>query len=699
MTTLTKDITAKFAVAAVAVAMIFAAFAPSAQAQTTEDLQQMINDLLAQVAQLQAQIGGTTGGGSASDVCPYTWTRDLTMGSEGADVMKLQQFLNDTPDLRVAPAGSPGSAGMETMYYGPATAAAVSKMQVMFRAEVLTPNGLVNPTGYFGASSRAKANDLCVTPVTTPTPEEGDEDGMEDEDEDEDEGPMTLQGEGILDVFEWDDEETDLEEGDEDVAIGVATLEATDGDIEVARMTFKVAGNTATEDAWDVFESYSLWVDGDMVAEMDASDEDDYLNEDEGTFRFSNLDLFVEEDEEVEVYLGVSVQDGVDDLPESFDFSVENLRYFDADGVAVTEEDLGDLGDTINVDVEEAGADEELTLSDATNNPDSTDIIVDTDSDTDDVTIAIGELEAEDNDMELNSMIVRIDTSTTTTNVVDEVRIVIDGQEFEAESLGTENDELAANDTGTGLTEGRSEIANTAGDGNVLAIWYYFDIDGDVVIDEGDEMDFEVVVDFRDNDDGDRYPNGTTIEASVVNAVMNLWDVEGADDLDNDQLDGSLDGESHTLVAEGILVPADEVETDTDTIGDGTGQLGEFTISFDVTAVEGDFFIADVASETGTATTGVGYTLVTPSGAAAPTSLSATLDSTGDENSGVFEISEGQTETITLTVSVDPATGGQYRVRMDDVFYTANVNGVDDVVEYSTIPAQDYRTSFQTIQN
>jgi len=49
MTTLTKDITAKFAVAAVAVAMIFAAFAPSAQAQTTEDLQQMINDLLAQV--------------------------------------------------------------------------------------------------------------------------------------------------------------------------------------------------------------------------------------------------------------------------------------------------------------------------------------------------------------------------------------------------------------------------------------------------------------------------------------------------------------------------------------------------------------------------------------------------------------------------------------------------------------------------
>jgi peptidoglycan hydrolase-like protein with peptidoglycan-binding domain len=208
MTTLTKDITAKFAVAAVAVAMIFAAFAPSAQAQTTEDLQQMINDLLAQVAQLQAQTGGTTGGGSASDVCPYTWTRDLTMGSEGADVMKLQQFLNDTPDLRVAPAGSPGSAGMETMYYGPATAAAVSKMQVMFRAEVLTPGGLVNPTGYFGSMSRAKANDLCVADATTDEVDDAEVDEAEEGTEDEDDEEMAdLQGEGTLTTFEIDDDE------------------------------------------------------------------------------------------------------------------------------------------------------------------------------------------------------------------------------------------------------------------------------------------------------------------------------------------------------------------------------------------------------------------------------------------------------------------------------------------------------------
>jgi hypothetical protein len=98
-----------------------------------------------------------------------------------------------------------------------------------------------------------------------------------------------------------------------------------------------------------------------------------------------------------------------------------------------------------------------------------------------------------------------------------------------------------------------------------------------------------------------------------------------------------------------------------------------------------------------TATTGVYYVLDGPSGLNATSS--GVLSSTADEDTtDVFTVREGETETFTLTVSVDPATGGQYRVRMDDVFYTANTDGITDTIEYSTIPAQDYRTAFQTIQ-
>ena len=116
---------------------------PTAQAATTAELQAQINSLLAQIAALQAQISGGT---VANSACPYTWTRPLTMGSAGADVLKLQQFLNNDPATVVA-VFCAGSKGAETQYYGPATAAAVTKFQNKYRADVLTPVGLVSGTG------------------------------------------------------------------------------------------------------------------------------------------------------------------------------------------------------------------------------------------------------------------------------------------------------------------------------------------------------------------------------------------------------------------------------------------------------------------------------------------------------------------------------------------------------------------------
>ena len=50
-------------------------------------------DLLAQIQQLQAQLNAAQGGGSSMSTS-YNFTRDLTVGSTGADVKALQQFLN-----------------------------------------------------------------------------------------------------------------------------------------------------------------------------------------------------------------------------------------------------------------------------------------------------------------------------------------------------------------------------------------------------------------------------------------------------------------------------------------------------------------------------------------------------------------------------------------------------------------------------
>lgn len=160
---------------AVAVALMFGAFAAPAKAALTEAQIQSIISLLQSFgadsttitnvdASLRGQptSGGSTGGTSGAAMCPYTWTRSLTDGSTGADVMKLQQFLNSMAGTQVASSGA-GSPGSETSYFGPATKAAVIKFQNLYASEVLAPVGLSAGTGYFGPSSRAKANALCST--------------------------------------------------------------------------------------------------------------------------------------------------------------------------------------------------------------------------------------------------------------------------------------------------------------------------------------------------------------------------------------------------------------------------------------------------------------------------------------------------------------------------------------------------------
>ena len=121
----------------------------TANASAITDLQAQITALLATLSTMQAQLavlqGGTPGGTVGCTITSFT--RNLTVGSSGADVKCLQVVLNSAADTKVATTGV-GSPGSETTYFGSLTKAAVVKFQTKYSISPVA--------GYVGPITRAK---------------------------------------------------------------------------------------------------------------------------------------------------------------------------------------------------------------------------------------------------------------------------------------------------------------------------------------------------------------------------------------------------------------------------------------------------------------------------------------------------------------------------------------------------------------
>jgi Putative peptidoglycan binding domain len=119
----------------------------------TTSLEAEISALAQELNALEAAVANSTGqvlGDSTtipSTITAATFTRDLTLGDVGPDVLALQEFLNaQGGEAQVATTG-PGSPGNETEYYGLYTETAVARWQTM---ENISP-----AQGYFGPITRA----------------------------------------------------------------------------------------------------------------------------------------------------------------------------------------------------------------------------------------------------------------------------------------------------------------------------------------------------------------------------------------------------------------------------------------------------------------------------------------------------------------------------------------------------------------
>ena len=113
------------------------------------ELQAQIQALLTQLQTLQTQLATA----EETTVAEENYTRDLTIGSKGDDVKKLQEFL--AQDKEIYPEG------LITGYFGVLTQAAVKKWQAK--------NG-IESVGIVGPKTRAKLNELGRIAETAPAP-------------------------------------------------------------------------------------------------------------------------------------------------------------------------------------------------------------------------------------------------------------------------------------------------------------------------------------------------------------------------------------------------------------------------------------------------------------------------------------------------------------------------------------------------
>lgn len=668
--TIANTFASKLFVGFVAIAMALSLAAP-AMAQTEAELQAQIDSLMSTINALQSQLGqAPAAGGSSASVCPYAWTRSLSNGATGADVMALQQFLNANVATQVAASG-PGSAGMETQYYGGLTAAAVSNFQVTYRDEILTPVGLVNPTGYFGPSTMAKANALCSS---APADDTDDDDDTTDDDDDD----VELSGEGTLGTFEVDDDESEVQEGEEDVTVMVITAEADDGDIEIDRMAFALTDPTTTGadeneegDPWDVFEEVSLWVDGDKVAEFDASDEDEYLNEDNGTFRFSGLDLVLREGEETEIMVAVTVVgsvDGSDDTVNDaadWDLSVDSVRYFDADGVATDDSDVDEIGDSEVFEIVEEGTDDDASVEASTENPDATTLLVDDGSDeSDEFVVHIFDIEVgeDSSDLVLDDAFVDVTltnpagaVTTTMGEVVADVYVTIDGEKVDGEAT----DILGSDDGDSDETED-GEIDHDIAATQTNTVRYRFEFDG-LDLEADTDYEVEVSVVLEGTDDGAVYENsGVQITTEVDGAE---WEVEGL--AGDNILTDSDSSEDHTLATVVPVISDTSFEVDRNENGDAGTIFFDFTVEADG---ENDFFF-EFGDITDVQTTGDGvvYTVTGPSADYTAAITKTSGDATASSTEG-WIIADGDEASFSVAFTfTSTSTAGAYRVNIDTV--------------------------------
>jgi hypothetical protein len=570
-----------------------------------------------------------------------TYTRDLTIGSTGADVVSLQSTL-ESKGFLVIPAGTAKG------YFGQLTKSALAKYQASA--------GIAPAAGYFGPITRAHFNAMTG----------GDDNGNDDGDDNDNGSDGELSG-GEGDIEDYDllgnPSDEDLDEGESKNVIGFE-FDAADSDLRVERLEI-IASSTESgsesTDPWDYIESATLYYGDDEVASADnLDDEDEWDEESSGdvdntyTFRFEDIDAVVDEDDTAKFYVEFTAVDNLDsdDEGHSFDIAVndEGLRVVDAEGIDIYE---GDKDDTREVTFEGAESGDLELSSDSDDNEDRT-IFVDEDSDTDGVEIMRFTVEANASENMIDELEVTLATTTATSTTLSEVisnlTIEVDGEELSSESVPN---------------------------GNGPQTVTFEDMEDDFVVAEDEEVEVVIYADIVEQEGN--FGQGYSFQASVLGAGIEAEDAEGDDVTVTDNVTGGdielrVDG----MVAEFVSADADETFTADDA---GERDRGTYTIRFEVTAEGDDVYVG-----------GAYYTYSSTTQSTASSDFDA-VGGSYDEETNTWRVDSGNTAEFELTVQLTAATTSSVSQRVSITGIQWDDNDAASTTEVYTQDLEDFKTN------
>ncbi|HEX7651146.1 MAG TPA: peptidoglycan-binding protein [Candidatus Paceibacterota bacterium] len=634
---------AKVAAVVAGLGLVFASFAPVTRAQSTSDLQAQIAALLAQINSLQSQLG-------TSQTASMTFTADLTIGSTGADVTALQNWL--IAKGYSIPAGATG-------YFGAQTQSALAAYQAA--------NGISPAAGYFGPVTRAKVNASAGTSTGTGTGSTG---GT---------SSSGLSG-GEADLTNYDLRAgDDLDEGSSDTEIATAKFDVDGGDVNVQRVKVVLQANSTSYDnkPWQYLDNVSVYLDGKKIGDADANSKSDWDEDDRGgDFTYgSGTDYYtitvstngvVKDGDTAELSVRADAQSNFDSDVQTFQVTIpeDGIRATDAAGI---QQYTGDDSDhvTFGLNSEQSG---DLSIRQSDEDPDAAILVADDTDTSDEFTVFAFDLKnSDDADALLDQITVEATVgqdsgitghTTDLRQIVRKATLTVDGDDYDGDVASTSIDfddldtTVDANDTATA----------------VLTVELY-----------GQENHYAAT--------------GQTLTFKVDDANNDV-EAEGADSGDDADVSGAYTGATHSVLLTGIDVASNS--TSQSVTSNNNNSVGNYTIKFDVTAVEDNAYIPATASKGASTTAGAIYSII---GDTFTGTSSAVLTSTADKNaSGNYEVNEGSTETFTLTVALDPSSTGIFGVQLTDVqFGNSSTDTSPDSNFDVPTSNDDFQTDAQTV--